>query len=315
MNTKIINGKKISQITLGTVQLGMNYGIANKSGQPDVYKSCDMLHSAIENGIVSFDTARAYGTAEDVLGSFLKNYSSSSDLFITSKLIVGLPESSNKNEIEKEMFSSVETSLEKLGLKTLDCLMLHRGQEMTKYGKAVPEILEKMIVKGYINSAGVSVYFPEEIDTMLSFDVFTATQIPMSIFDQKLIYKGYLEKLKERNALVFVRSVFLQGLLFLEPDEFTDPMLIEYAKPYSKKLREFCQKAKMSIAELAISFIRDVPGVTSLVLGADNKEQISENVAYINAPAIPEELRNEISEAFKDVNMSKIMEILSRPKR
>ena len=71
----------------------------------------------------------------------------------------------------------------------------------------------------------------------------------------------------------------------------------------------------MSIAEFAISYIRDVEGVTSLVLCADTKEQVMENVKYINAPAISEETRAELSERFKEVNITKIMEVLSRPKK
>lgn len=72
MDKIIINGKSVSKMTLGTVQLGLNYGIANTHGQPDEKKSNDMLLSAIENGITSFDTARGYGTSEDVLGNFFR---------------------------------------------------------------------------------------------------------------------------------------------------------------------------------------------------------------------------------------------------
>ena len=70
----------------------------------------------------------------------------------------------------------------------------------------------------------------------------------------------------------------------------------------------------MTIAEFAISFIRDIDGVTSLVLGADTEAQISQNINYINAPVIPDDVRKEAFETFKDVNLSKIMEVLRRPK-
>ncbi|MBR2884539.1 MAG: aldo/keto reductase, partial [Clostridia bacterium] len=72
MKQTIINGKALSQMTLGTVQLGLNYGIANKSGQPDINKSTVMLSCALQNGITSLDTARGYGTSEDVLGKFFR---------------------------------------------------------------------------------------------------------------------------------------------------------------------------------------------------------------------------------------------------
>ena len=95
----------------------------------------------------------------------------------------------------------------------------------------------------------------------------------------------------------------------------TDPLLAEYAKPYVEKLRDFCQRAGMSIAEFAISFMRDVPGVTSLVLGADTEEQVLENIRYMNAPALSESMRTEVTETFSNVNISKIMEVLRRPKQ
>ena len=71
----------------------------------------------------------------------------------------------------------------------------------------------------------------------------------------------------------------------------------------------------MSIAELCISFIRDIPGVTSLVLGADTNEQLVQNVSYINAPVLPMEIRNDIMKVFENVNIRKIMEVLGRPKK
>ena len=80
-------------------------------------------------------------------------------------------------------------------------------------------------------------------------------------------------------------------------------------------LRDYCKTGNMSIAEFAISYIRDVEGVTSLVLGADTKEQVTENIKYINAPSISEETRAELSEKFREVNITKIMEVLSRPKK
>ena len=150
---------------------------------------------------------------------------------------------------------------------------------------------------------------------MLQNEIYEATQVPMSVFDQKLIHKGYIKRLKERNIAVFVRSVFLQGIFFLEPERITDPILLDYAKPYIEMLRSYCESENMSIAEFAISYIRDVEGVTSLVLGADTKEQVTENIKYIHAPRISERTRAELSERFQEVNIKKIMEVLSKPKK
>ena len=174
--------------------------------------------------------------------------------------------------------------------------------------------IEKMINEGYISMAGVSVYEPEELDIMMKYDIYSATQVPMSLFDQKLIRGGYIEKLKKRNTLVFVRSVFLQGLFFLNPAKVSDPILKEYACPYIERLQKLCKECNMKIAEFAISFIRDIDGVTSLVLGADTPEQVMQNVAYMNAPSLSADVREKAYEIFGNVNLEKIMEVLRRPK-
>jgi len=63
-------GYDISKYTLGTVQLGMEYGIANKSGKPDMEKSFGIIQAAVDGGINSIDTALLYGDSEVVLGNF-----------------------------------------------------------------------------------------------------------------------------------------------------------------------------------------------------------------------------------------------------
>ena len=78
----------MTQLCLGTVQFGMNYGINNQIGrQPTWEESFDMLDYAIENGIDTIDTARAYGETELVLGEYLReNSRHKSNVKIISKL-------------------------------------------------------------------------------------------------------------------------------------------------------------------------------------------------------------------------------------
>ena len=103
-----IGGKKISKMTLGTVQLGMNYGIANENGQPKEEQSMEMLGAALESGVNSLDTARAYGNSEDVLGHFLAGVENKP--FITTK--VPMIEEGTDAEVEKFIVESAEASLQ-----------------------------------------------------------------------------------------------------------------------------------------------------------------------------------------------------------
>lgn len=306
-----IAGMKISGMSLGTVQLGMNYGIANNGGQPDLQQSFSMLSAALEGGITSLDTARAYGESEDVLGAYFKKYSGKMP-FLTTK--VPQFDLNSEHEIEAFIVGSVETSLEKLGVSKVNCIMLHNSTNLYKNGEVTAKCMEGLIGRGYTDMVGASVYTGDEVAEMLKYPVYTATQVPMSVFDQRLIVSGTVSALQERGVVTFVRSVFLQGLFFLDPENIKDPLLIEYAKPKIQRLREFADFEGMSVAQLAIAFMRDVPGITSLVLGADTKSQVMSNLQYFDVPPISEKTRSLMESAFADVNIPKIMEVLSRPK-
>ena len=64
--SKILNNKLI----LGTVQMGLPYGINNSTGKVSLEDSLEILDYAFENGIKTLDTAEAYGNAHEVIGIF-----------------------------------------------------------------------------------------------------------------------------------------------------------------------------------------------------------------------------------------------------
>ncbi len=303
--------KRISPMTLGTVQLGINYGIANNLGQPSEEKSFKMLRTALENGVTALDTARNYGVSEDVIGRFLKEWEGETP-YIATKIRV-TPE--EDVDIEKHIFESIEESLEKLGVSKVDCLMMHNVKDVYKYGDKAAKALDKVLAAGYTDKIGVSVYTKEDIDEILKYPEYSVTQVPISIFDQRIIASGRNEMLRDRGYTVFVRSVFLQGLFFLDPDKIDDPILVEHASPKIRLLSEIAKSEGMTIAELAIAFMRDTVGVTSLVLGADTPEQVLENISYFNTPSLDCSVMKKLNEEFKDVNIPEIMKVLTRPKK
>lgn len=232
--------------------------------------------------------------------------------FITTK-IDGF-DGDSAAEVESSVLSIAETSLEKLGITKVNCIMLHRTADLFERGPWIAAAMESLVKKGYTEVVGASVYNGSELEKMFEYDVYTATQIPMSIFDQRLIASGMTDRLADRGITVFVRSVFLQGLFFLDPDKVTDPILLEYAVPKIRLLRDCAETEGMSIAELAISYMRDVKGVSSLVLGADTSVQVKANAAYFETKSISEKTSHIIKKAFADVNIPEIMKVLSRAK-
>ena len=78
----------MAELCLGTVQFGMKYGINNTLGQPSEENVFEMLDTAFENGIRVIDTARAYGTAETVLGRYFASGKNVYTVKIISKPIL-----------------------------------------------------------------------------------------------------------------------------------------------------------------------------------------------------------------------------------
>lgn len=306
-------GGRVSNMSLGTVQLGLNYGIANESGKPTHETSMRILGAATDNGVTSLDTARAYGDAETVLGDFLRHLPAGAESpFLTTKCACTQPAGAPAADVERELTESVEHSLELLSINKVNCLLLHNAADMTRHGDIVPQTLRRLIQKGYADTVGVSVYYPAEVEEMLKNDLYQATQIPMNLFDQR--FSALLPRLRERGVAVFVRSVFLQGLFFMDPERIEDPALRQYAAPYVAALRTLAEKAGMSVAQLAVSFVRDLPGITSLVLGADNPGQVLENVVLLDGPQLDERMRFEAANAFAGADYEGVMSALRKPK-
>lgn len=301
-----------SPMTLGTVQLGMNYGIANEAGKPSQEKSFSILRTALEGGITTLDTARAYGDSEQVIGNFLKTWHGPTPTIITK---IPKLQGSTPKELVRFAVQALEASLENLGVSKVDAVMLHGSSDPAIHGQACADAVKALIDLGYTDQVGVSVYNAQELQQMQKYDIFSLTQVPASIFDQRLINDGSLENLSQKNIQVFVRSVFLQGLFFLDPDKITDPILLTHAAPKIRSLLEIAQAEGLSVAQLAIAFIRNCVGVSSLVLGADSPEQVQANLSFFDTPTPDKRLMCRLREEFSNINIPKLMETLSKPKK
>ena len=292
---------KISRMTLGTVQLGMEYGISNSTGKPDKKQSFSILDEAMEGGINSFDTALAYGDSEAVLGDyFSREATKNRDYTITTKFAFKEKKSLSKREIEAQVNEFINKSLLQLKQDKLQIVMLHHYDDLEFYGNNLVEAMKKVKSQGLTDKIGVSVHNPYTIKDVISYGAFDAIQAPMNILDTRIPKTGVLDELKKEDMIVFIRSVFLQGLIFKDESSAL-PANIECARPYLSKLRDIAERENIGIAQLAMAYVRDLPGVTSLVVGCETKAQIKQNIACINTPRLSSKTVLDIQEAFADV--------------
>ena len=286
MNFKVKNGYKISALTLGTAQLGLAYGVNNDKGMPTFEESSAILDTALSSGIVSFDTARAYGESESVLGRYFGDEKREKTL-ITKALFTDV----EKSAVKDTLFSMVKESKAKLGLEKIPFLKLHNESMLEKYGDTVVKALHDLKDEGLVGGIGVSFSDKSRILELTNGCGFDVIQIPANIFDNKEIVNGTVKKLSDAGACVFVRSLYLQGLFF--KDTNTLPEKIKCAKEPLDKLHALAADAGVGMAELAITFIRDTKGISSLILGCDTPAQLTESVSLVNAPKISDSVRLE----------------------
>ncbi len=289
-------GLTFSRLTLGTVQLGLPYGIANKSGKPDEAAAASILDAALAGGISCFDTANAYGNSEEVLHGYFDRHPDVNSLIVT-KMTIRAEAESAPAEVERLIYDAVASSQSNLGLAKLPVLMLHNPEIMEAHAATVTRVAKQLVKEGLVERMGVSlrVVAKREFDALwetLQDDVYEALQVPINLLDSRPLTFGGLQKMEQTGKLVFARSIFLQGLLFMEEADLP-AHLREAAGPLSM-LRTIAAREGMTMAQLAFSFVRDLPAVHSIVFGAETAKQVQDNLDWFHGPAIGESARADI---------------------
>jgi aryl-alcohol dehydrogenase-like predicted oxidoreductase len=98
---------------------------------------------------------------------------------------------------------------------SLGGLLLHRPSDLIgQHGKALYAAMVELKTLGLVKKIGISIYHPDELDSLLENMYFDVVQAPFNIFDQRIADSGWLARLSNLGIEVHVRSVFMQGLLF-----------------------------------------------------------------------------------------------------
>lgn len=293
------HGLDLSAMQLGTVQLGMEYGLGERV-KPSEERAYAILDRAMELGINTLDTADNYGVSEQIIGRWLadrRREGKSLPWVITkiSKLKHG-----SYDIVRDDILYKTEQCQKNLGVETIDCLMIHSFEDYADDRDNVHKVFDELkSQKAYAYSA-LSAYAHHDYGVIAQ-SGFDATQIPLNVFDWRQIDCGGMEKLAKSGMMVFTRSVFLQGLVFHTP-ETLDPRMsvcMEPLKRYIALYKEF----ELDPAAMALSFALSVPGVTAAVLGCDNVQQLESNCALVERTvALTQEQLDKIHNAFCNID-------------
>lgn len=250
----------INKLALGTVQFGLDYGISNSSGISPKSEVDRILRLAKDNEIDLLDTARLYGNSEEVLGD------SEIDSF---KLISKFALSEEYKNVSDSLFQS----LNYLRVERLYALLAHRPNDIIENHHTWDE-MNRLKDDGHVDKVGVSLYYPKELDFLLSKDIVPdIVQIPMSVLDQR--FQPYLSELKNEGVEVHVRSTLLQGLFFIKPENLREKF--EVIKPFICSIQEEFENDG-ELAAWLINSILSIPQIDKVVIGVNTKDQLESNL-------------------------------------
>lgn len=275
----------MSRLALGTVQFGLNYGIANPHGQVSFDETEVILDHARKSGIHTLDTAIAYGNSEQRLGVI-----GIQDWRVVSKL-PAIPEGCRA--IDHWVMNAVQGSLERLRIKRLYGLLLHRPQQlMEQDGDQIYCALQKLKDDHLVQKVGVSVYAPEELDALCSRYVFDLVQAPFNLIDQRLVNIGWLSRSSCLGMELHVRSVFLQGLLLMDPND--RPRQFDRWSPTWSKYQAWLGQTGLTPVQACIRFAGSFDEIHRIVVGVDSLYQLKEilQAAAGSLPEVPQELQS-----------------------
>ena len=282
--SNIFDSGWLDKLVIGGAQIGQEYGCSNANGAIGMDEISEIAKRCSIVGIKAFDTSPQYGQSEALLGSLEnKNYF---DFITKTQNIYDLqPEESQVSSV----VAGFENSLKLLG--KIQGILLHQPSMLKMNSvKHILTFLEEMKRHGAIEAIGVSVYERSELE--FAFDVFDFdfVQLPLNIFDQRLIRDGTISWLGKNNVSVHCRSVFLQGVLLNETNYLHNKSAA--LRNHKQLLKKIASEFNCSVKDLCLSFVCSVEHVDNLVCGVDGIQQLNELIASHIIELQPEEFSN-----------------------
>ena len=263
-----------SKLVLGTVQFGLDYGITNATGRTspsEVEKILSLCHSA---GIHALDTSCQYGESESIIGRWLRPEHSFSVITKTKQC---RSHHIGASHIEL-VIDAFRESLKRLGLVAVETLLVHDAEDLLKTGSS--ELYQRLLElkhEGLISRLGVSVYREEQIRCLLERYYLDVIQLPINVFDQRLLQAGVLDELADAGVELHARSVFLQGLLLTRPDKL--PSQFQQFRRHWADYYAYLNQQRMSPVEGALSFVASLPQIEKVLVGVNTSVQLEEIIA------------------------------------
>lgn len=291
-------GFKISEVSLGTWQLGGKWGA--EFNEKD---AMDTLEAAYEHGVNYFDTADIYqnGASEKTVGQFIKKHP---DVNYSTKIGRKEEPLSTEHFDAEHIRKYVDDCLKNLDVDSLDLVLLHCPPMETYYQPETFKALDALKAEGKIKNYGVSVERVEEAIKALDYDI-SAVEIIFNMFRLRPA-SLFFDLAKKHNVGILARVPLASGLLtgkytadtkFAPTDHRANNRhgeLFSKGETFSgvdyltgvKAADELKEHLGTDLADTALRYILMYDAVSAVIPGASNPTQIERNTSAAEVPAL-----------------------------
>ncbi len=277
-----MNAELAQKLVLGTVQLGMQYGINNNAGQPSNDEAFEILRTAFQHSIRTLDTADAYGSAIERIGAFHKaearNEAASEQTHLPHarfRIITKFHAESTTDLLQK-----TPETLAKLDVSSLWCYQFHRFSDVAAFPHLHEQLLE-LKHRRVIERIGVSVYTNEELQEAAEHSLIDVIQLPFNLLDNMRLRGEEMRKAKARGKELHTRSVFLQGLFFKPLEQF--PHKLRALVPHVEHLHKISGRENIALSALALNYVLHNSLIDAVLFGVETPAQLTEILASVQS--------------------------------
>ena len=277
----------VSEISLGTVELGMNYGApgATDSARPEESQAARLLERALELGINLIDTARLYGESEAIIGRALQ--ARRAGFILASKTSSFQKEGLSGDALRESVTDSVRQSLAALRTDFIDVMLIHCGGAETRVSREVLEILDDLRRAGTLRWIGASVYGPEAARDAIDCGLCDCVQLAYSPADRRP-ESGVLEAARRAGVGIVARSVLLKGVLTQRYREL--PPGLSALAEWAAGLESAVRREVDNLPELAYRYVLSADPPATALAGTSRIEELEEILTFADRGPLPDRL-------------------------
>ncbi|HLU99943.1 MAG TPA: aldo/keto reductase [Acidobacteriota bacterium] len=292
------SGLNVSVLSVGTVALGMRYGIEtpNEKEQPPApSESTCLLQEAADRGINLFDTAPGYGISETLIG---KAIGSRFDALVATKVAIEfVTEEMSARGVRNEMLKSVDRSRHNLQRDQISLLQIHNATRSAVNDPRVIDALHEILRRKWALALGASVYGEDNAMAVIEHPLFSAVQVAFNLLDQRMKDRVFAAA-RHYNTGILARSAFLKGAL--TPRACHLPEALAGLTEGAAKACTFFGCSWSSLPSQALRFVLSHDWVDSVLVGIRNAKELAAALETLSAGPFPDAILSQAADLALD---------------